>query len=329
MTNDKQPASCWHGIPVVVTGGAGFIGKHLVDQLLVLGASVTVLDDGSSGSLADVSVGVRLVEGSVADATVVQQTVDGAAAIFHLAAMASVPACQADPELCKRTNEVGTDVIASAAAKVGATMTFAGSCAVYGKEAKPPISEDATLSPVSVYAKSKLRAEQIIQKYVESGLRATSLRLFNVIGPGQRDNIAYAAVAANFAGQLLRGEPLRIDGDGRQTRDFVPVGFVVDTMLHVGMKPVQGAMNVGTGVPRDLLWLVSALEGIIGAQAAVHFGPPRVGDIQQSWADITRLRDVVGERICKSVDDDVIKSLRDLVAQRSRSRVINSEHLGT
>ena len=294
-----QQSELWSDVPVLVTGGAGFIGGHLVRGLLEAGACVRVLDDGSSGAIETIPPAVRFFRASVEDAAAVAEAVDGVRAVFHLAAMVSVPACQAEPQRCHAVNVRGSEIVARAARDVGAAVTFASSCAVYGS-ASPPIVESAPTKPKSAYAQSKLDAEACIEHLAEEGLCSTRLRLFNVIGPGQRSDTAYAAVGAAFARSMIEGAPLCIEGDGRQTRDFVPVDLVIDVMLRLGLQPANSTVNVGTGHPCDLIALIAMFEAASGRDAEVVHVAARPGDIRHSWANIDRLRSLLSDDLWSS-----------------------------
>ena len=290
----------WRGVPVLVTGGAGFIGRHLVQALIDAGASVRVLDDDSTGDFAKVPSSATCIHAGIEDGAAVLDAVAGVVAVFHLAAIVSVPQCQEDPDHCHAINVLASKTVAEAAHQAGATLTFASSCAVYGTATKPPIAESAMLSPESAYAQSKRDAELVIEQLAQQGMQHTCLRLFNVIGPGQRADSAYAAVAAAFARGIMEGAPLRVDGDGRQTRDFVPVKLVVETMLRVGLCPTNTAVNVGTGHPCDLLSLIAMLEQAADRSAKVTHAPPRDGDIKHSWANVDRLRAILPADVWQS-----------------------------
>ncbi|MDP7029559.1 MAG: NAD-dependent epimerase/dehydratase family protein [Phycisphaerales bacterium] len=278
----------WTRRTVLVTGGAGFIGTHLTRHLVRAGAAVRVLDDLSSGSRAGLPDDVSLHMGSVTDPDAVARAAEGADAVAHLAAMVSVPECQQAPEQCRSINVEGTRVVADAAAREGATLVLASSCAVYGDTTTPPCRETAPPAPASRYAQSKADAEQVVLSTL--GRAATCLRLFNVLGAGQRADVAYAAVAPIFAEALLAGRPLQVHGDGLQTRDLVPVGLAVEAMCRAAIAPTGGVVNVGTGTATSIAALITLLEAATGRTASVVHTDPRPADIRASWACTERLQ---------------------------------------
>ena len=272
----------------LVTGGAGFIGSHLVRRLLKEGIEVVVLDDLSSGG--SVPSEASLIQGCVTDQHAVREAMAGANTVFHLAAVVAVPECEQDPNKCERVNVLGTANVVERALGIGATIVFASSCAVYGEASQPPCVETSTPDPCSAYARSKLAGEQLVLRHPAS----TCLRLFNVIGAGQRPDVAYAAVAPIFAEKLLAGQPLPVHGDGQQTRDLVPVELVVEAMRLSSTPPTSRTLNVGTGRGTTLLSLIAMLEEVTGAVAELVHEPPRAADIPHSWADVNRLTDAFG-----------------------------------
>lgn len=291
----------------LVTGGAGFIGSHLVRRLLREGIEVVVLDDLSSGG--SVPDEANHIQGCVTDPHAVREAMAGANTVFHLAAVVSVPECEQDPNRCDHVNIQGTACIVEQARHVGATIVFASSCAVYGEAVQPPCSETRAPDPCSAYARSKLAGEQLVLRHPAS----TCLRLFNVIGAGQRPDIAYAAVAPIFAEKLLAGQPLPVHGDGQQTRDLVPVELVVEAMRLSSVPPTSRTLNVGTGRGTTLLSLIAMLEEVTGADAKLIHEPPRAADIPHSWADVSRLTDAFGLPGTHGDQDALTEAVRALV----------------
>jgi len=288
----RTEPEAWTHRTVLVTGGAGFIGSHVTRGLIERGAAVRVLDDLSSGTRANVPAAASLHVGSVCDPQAVAAAVAGVDAVMHLAAMVSVPECEQEPERCHRVNVEGTRLVADVAAREAATLVLASSCAVYGPNNAPPCSETDPIGPASHYASSKADAEQVVQAAL--GERGTCLRLFNVIGGGQRADVAYAAVAPIFAEALLAGRPLEVHGDGLQTRDLVPVGLAVEALCRAASSPTGGPINVGTGVATNLRSLITLLEAATGTAASITHTPPRSADIRNSWADTSRLESLLG-----------------------------------
>lgn len=300
---------------MLVTGGCGFIGTHLCRRLTAAGARVRILDDLSTGRRpADQA---SLIESSITDRGDVLRAARDCDTVFHLAAMVSVPACEAEPERCHETNVTGTDIVVQAAARARATLVFASSCAVYGPSCRVPCCETDHPAPGTRYASSKLAGEAIILSAVARGdLEATPLRFFNVFGPGQRTDVAYAAVVSLFSEAASMGTAITLDGDGTQTRDFVPVPLAVDALCRAAVKPAGEPVNVGTGCETSLLQLIAAIEAATGGQPLErHYGPPRPGDITRSVADtdmLTRRYGLPGAYASKAAME---QTLADLLKQ--------------
>ena len=272
---------------VCVTGGAGFIGSHLVDGLRRAGVTVVVLDDFSSGrmeNLAHHTDGVELVEGSIDDAAARRKALADCDLVMHLASRVSVAESVAEPALYHRVVAEGTrDMLESAVAAGAGRLVLAGSCSVYG-DAPPPIAETATPAPGSPYADAKLVAESHCRSFAEAGRIATICpRFFNVYGPRQRADSPYSGVIAIFAALAARGETPVIFGDGRQTRDFIHVADVVRGLMLAAMATHTGggeAVNFGTGRGTDLIELASVL-----GDAPPRFEAARPGEVRHSIAD--------------------------------------------
>lgn len=287
---------------VLVTGGAGFIGSHVVDRLLADGAAVVVLDDLSTGRRANLptGAGVTMVEGDVADPAAVERAIDGCAAVVHLAAVASVQRSVEDPLGTHRANLVGTLCVLEASKRHGVErIVYASSAAVYGDAAPLPVSEDAPLDPRTPYAIDKLAGEHYLRAYASSSdLSTVALRFFNVYGPRQRSDSPYSGVISLFVDRVAKGESVDIFGDGRQTRDFVAVADVVDAIvrsLHVSVPDRSVVANVGTGSGTDLLELLAAIAEVAGQDPQPpRFGPARTGDVRHSRADVARLPSLLG-----------------------------------
>jgi nucleoside-diphosphate-sugar epimerase len=279
----------------LVTGGAGFIGSHLVEALVRAGEKVRVLDDLSSGrreNLAAVAGKVELLEGSVADPAAVRRAVAGATRVFHLAARPSVAKSFEEPEQAHEVNATGTLHVVVEAAKAGAKrLIFAGSCAVYGDAGTGPVREEARLDPKSPYAAQKLLGESYCRQLCGAAeLHPVVLRFFNVYGPRQDPGSPYSGVISVFCEKMLRGVAPVIYGDGRQTRDFVGVDDVVQALTKAAGAGVErgATFNIASGRSRSVLELHAALAAAIGARVAPTFAKARVGDIVHSAADITR-----------------------------------------
>ncbi len=290
----------------LVTGGAGFIGSHLVSTILERGDSVRVLDNFATGKRKHIDLfkahapGDRLTvtEGDVRDAAIVAQLMNGVDYVLHLAAVVSVPLSMREPDLTNDVNVNGTLNILNAALKAGAQrVVLSSSCAVYGNNPQRPLSELSATQPMSPYAASKLIGEIYCQTYYRAyGLPTVCLRYFNIYGPRQDPNGDYAAVIPKFAHRLKAGQAPIIYGDGRQTRDFVFVGDVVRANLLACHQPqaIGQIINVASGQETSLLDLATGLNQLAPAPLAPQFAPPRDGDILHSCGDGTRARTLLG-----------------------------------
>jgi UDP-glucose 4-epimerase len=277
---------------VLVTGGAGFIGSHLVRRLVKDGAKVTVLDNLSSGSVRNLEgVDYRLIEADILDERVVKQAAQGTDHIFHLAAMVSVPKSVEDPIACYDVNLMGSLNVLRAANRAGARrVVLSSSCAVYGEQ-PGSIDETTPTRPMSPYAAAKWAMEVAGQIFNSAyKLPTVSLRYFNVYGPRQSPDSDYAAAIPTFIQALLNGQAPTIFGDGHQTRDFVFVDDVVRANLLAAETPgaVGGVFNVGGGHGVSVLDLVDRLNALIPGAPRAEFGPRRLGDIRFSQADLSR-----------------------------------------
>ncbi|MCG3210147.1 MAG: UDP-N-acetylglucosamine 4-epimerase [Anaerolineae bacterium] len=285
----------------LVTGGAGFIGSHLVEALVRRGDTVRVLDDFSTGqrqNLAAVAGDIELIEGSIEDEARVQQAAAGVELVFHLAAMVSVPQSMAQPRRAEQLNALGTLNVLTAAQKSGARrLVLSSTCAVYGDEPSMPKTEQSPLRPKSPYAVSKLTAEQYCQLFNESfGLPTAVLRYFNVFGPRQDPSSAYSGVISIFVDKLAQGATPKIFGDGEQTRDFVFVSDVVQANLAAAGTPAAAGQvfNIGTGRPVSINRLFASLAQLLGGPGTPDYQPPRPGDIVHSYADPSLAARVLG-----------------------------------
>ena len=276
---------------VLVTGGAGFIGSHLVEKLVSYGAHVTVLDNFSSGNLVNIKSVISSVNLLYADVRSTYSCLKAAMhqdVVFHLASFVSVPESIKHPELCSNINVNGTRNILEACVKNDVkTLVFSSSSAIYGNK-EGICSEDDTPNPQSPYAYSKWEAENLVREYTkQSGLQSAMLRYFNVHGPRQNPNGPYAAVVARFTNLLMNNQPLTIFGDGTQTRDFVPVAKIVEANLTIASMGNLNAevFNIGSGTSINLLQLVEQLKTQLNVpRADIQFEPARQGDINHSQA---------------------------------------------
>ncbi|KKQ33573.1 MAG: hypothetical protein US49_C0001G0253 [candidate division TM6 bacterium GW2011_GWF2_37_49] len=293
----EQLKNFYQGKQVLVTGGAGFIGSHLVEKLVSLEAKVTVLDNFSSGSISNLKNVLAQINLNYADVSipyVCAKATQGKDIVFHLAALVSVPQSLQFPEICHKINVFGTQNILDGCVNSNIkSFIFSSSCAVYGNKSNP-CKEDDEAMPLSPYAKSKLDAEQLCKKYASDfGLNAVSLRYFNVYGDRQKIDHEYAAVVAKFRHNLENKLPITIFGDGYQTRDFVHVSEVVDANLKIGAPDnLHGyVINVASGKSISILELIKKLEKEVGQKAVeITFQPARVGDITYSTANCEKLK---------------------------------------
>lgn len=283
----------------MVTGGAGFIGANLCRALVaeVAMGDVVALDDLSTGrreNLAPLAGQVELVEGSVLDSALLEDVLHGADAVVHLAARPSVPRSLEDPMASHQANATGTLAVLEAARHAGGPhVVVASSSSVYGANPELPKREDMATMPVSPYAASKLASEAYALAHSASfGLAVLALRFFNVFGPLQAAGHAYAAVVPAFVAAAIRGDPLPIQGDGRQTRDFTFVDSVAAVLTDAVRRRVSDPrpVNLAFGSRVSLLEVVAILEELLGVALARDHGDPRPGDVHDSRADPSRLR---------------------------------------
>lgn len=293
-----------------MTGGAGFIGGHLVEALIASGARVRVLDDLSSGSPANLPSGADFVRGSVVDESAVSDMARGCEFVFHLAAMVSVPASVSDPDECFLRNVVGTENVlrASATARVQG-FVHTSSAAVYGSQPSLPSREVDPIQCESPYAASKACGEHLVQSAARSGrVPAVSLRLFNVFGPRQDPRSAYAAVISAFVDAAAGRRAIQIDGTGHQTRDFVPVQEAVHAFLRAAPRAASlhgECFNVGRGRSISVIDLAAMVNRAAGSALPPQFRPPRPGDVAHSRACMERSRLLLGLEPVGDLEDAI------------------------
>jgi len=288
------------GGQALVTGGAGFVGSHVVAGLIAQGTRVRVLDNLSTGQELNLSDShVEFVAGDIRDPEVLSGAMQGVRWVFHQAAMVSVPASMDDPLGCYEVNLQGTLRVLWAAYQAGVQrVVVASSAAVYG-EASVPVEEESPKRPLSPYASSKLAMEQAAQLFTRAyGLPTVCLRYFNAYGPRQRPDSPYAAVIPAFIGAMLEGRPATIHGEGDQSRDFVYIGDVVRANLLAAERPeaTGGVFNIGSGVSVTILELAGFLQGLFPQAPAPIHGPSREGDIRFSKAVMDRAAQALGYR---------------------------------
>jgi len=290
----------------VVTGGAGFIGSHLVERLLRDHADgvVRVLDDFSSGSAANLpfaaAAGRRLqiVRGDIRQRGVVERATRGVRVVFHQAAMRSVPRSVKDPLGANANNVTGTLHVLEAARRARvARVVYASSSSVYGDRPDLPKREDQAPAPISPYAVSKAAGEQYAAVWTRLfGVETVGLRYFNVFGPRQDPKSEYAAVIPRFILWGLRGKPLEVHGDGAQSRDFTYIDNVVEANLLAARAASVGGevFNVGCGERVSLLEIIAKLETILGRRLTREHRPLRQGDVQHTLADVSKAKRLLG-----------------------------------
>jgi UDP-glucose 4-epimerase len=284
----------------LVTGGAGFIGSHLADRLLVDGFAVTVVDNFATGSRRHLPEGATLLEGDVRERAFVDDVFANERfdAVFHVAGQASIRLSFSDPEADLATNVLGTVNIVRACSDTGVQrLVHASSMTVYGEPERVPTPEDVACVPVSYYGVTKYAAERFVHvtgARSDVELAVTSLRMFNVFGPRQSIENPYQGVLAIFIGNVMRGEPITIHGDGEQTRDFVFIDDVVDAWMCVFDAPeAYGAVfNVGSGRETSVKELADSVLGAFGESRAtwdVCSEAAQLGDQRRAAADTTAI----------------------------------------
>jgi UDP-glucose 4-epimerase len=309
----------------LVTGGAGFIGSHLVDALLDRGHEVAICDDLSSGRLANVvpaiERGAALHQVDVCDATAVRRLLldTRPGVVFHLAAQVDVQRSVADPRHDARVNVGGTSNVLAAAAEAGAArLVFCSTGgALYGNAEVVPTPEDAPIAPLSPYGHSKFAAEEHCRRYARAGhLSTVCVRHANVYGPRQ-DVGAEGGVVAVFADRLLSGAAPVVYGDGGQTRDFVYVQDAVEAMLRAGAASIEGSWNVGSGRETTVVELLDELRDLIGGrEPATVWAPARGSEVRRSGLDASRLEAALGWRPATALAAGLRLTVESLAALR-------------
>ncbi|MFO0874599.1 MAG: NAD-dependent epimerase/dehydratase family protein [Phycisphaerales bacterium] len=311
-------ATTYEGRHACVTGGAGFIGSHLVEALVARGAEVSVVDDLSNGSVesfASVRSRVRFVEGSILDRAALDAAIAGCDVVFHEAALGSVPGSVDDPVRYVAVDATGTLEVLEACRRHGVRrVVYAGSSSAYGDAPESPKVETMAVDPLSPYAAAKLAGEHLVRSYAHCyGLEALTLRYFNVFGRRQRADSPYSAVIPRFADALRAGRRPVIFGTGEQTRDFVHVANVAWANLLAGAtsRPLRGgAVNIGGASGISLRDLLERMAAVLRLSPETDHRPPRAGDVMHSTASIAAAEATIGYRPVVSFDE----GLRDLLA---------------
>jgi UDP-glucose 4-epimerase len=297
---------------VLVTGGAGFIGSHLVEHFQGK-AEVRVLDNLRSGYRRNLDgFDVEFIEGSILDADAVKRAVEGVDYVFHLAALISVPESMAKPRECVDLNVTGLLNVLEAAANAGARkLVLASSAAIYGNNPTVPKVETMLPEPKSPYAITKLDGEYYNAMFTTEGrLETASMRFFNVFGPRQDPNSAYAAAVPIFIRKALAGEPLTIYGDGGQTRDFIYVKDIVAALVFAATTPgITGTFNVGYGASTTINDIARTIIAEAGSDSEIRYEAERAGDVRHSLASVERLSEA-GFRPVSNLREGLAATLR-------------------
>jgi UDP-glucose 4-epimerase len=302
----------------LVTGGAGFIGSHLVEALLAAGRPVRVFDDFSTGlraNLAPLRPAPEVVEGSLTDPEAVRRAVRDVGVVYHLGALASVARSVEDPLATHAACATGTLHVLEAARRAGVRrVVYAASSSAYGgASGEGGQRENLLPAALSPYAAAKLAGEHYLQAFAATyGLETVRLRFFNIFGPRQRADSPYSGVIALFTAAMSAGRAPVVHGDGRQSRDFTHVANAVQALRKAAEAPdVSGNVyNVGTGRSVTVLELIGALNRELGTELTPRFGPARAGDVRYSLADISRTRADLGYEPEVSFEEGLARTLR-------------------
>jgi nucleoside-diphosphate-sugar epimerase len=299
----------------LVTGGAGFIGSHLTEELARRGHAVRVADNLVTGNRRNLThiPGVEFLEGDLADQDFAANAVKGVDYVLHQAAIPSVPRSVTDPITSNRANiDASLNVLVAARDEGVKRVVYAGSSAAYGNTPTLPKREDMVPNPLSPYALQKLVAEQYCQMFTHLyGLETVTIRYFNVFGPRQDPGSPYSGVISLFATALLEGRQPTIYGDGEQTRDFTYVANVVDGVLRAceAKSAVGQVINVATGGRISLNELLRVMNGIVGTRVQAIFKEPRAGDVTDSQADISKAQALLGYQPIVSLEEGLTHTI--------------------
>jgi len=303
---------------VLVTGGGGFIGSHLVRGLLERGDRVRVLDNFSTGNRVNLAgLDVEIVEGELRSYERVHNAVRGSEVVYHLGALGSVPRSVQDPLTSSAVNVEGTlNVLLAARDESVRRVVFASSSSVYGAKRELPVGESLLADPISPYGVAKLAAERYCVSFsrVYESFETVVLRYFNVFGPRQSPFTQYAAMVPLFITAIAAGEPVTIYGDGEQSRDFTYVANVVDATLRAAHADGASGriFNVAAGTPASVNTVAETIGRILDKPVQSTFAPPRPGDIRDSWADVTAAKDVLGYEPSVDLDQGLHRTIEYL-----------------
>lgn len=287
---------------VLVTGGAGFIGSHIVQELLNRSHEIRILDNFSTGkweNIQDFLSNVEVIEGDIRDEALVARSMRGVEIVYHEAALPSVPRSIVDPVTSASVNVLGTTVVLKAAVDAGVRrLIYAASSSAYGNNPTAVKSEDLPPRPISPYAVAKLAGEYMLQAFANCyPIETVGIRYFNVFGERQDANSQYSGVIAKFCSMMLRGESPTINGDGSTSRDFTYVKNIVQANMLAAEAPsrVSGqVVNVACGGSVSLNQLVNELNSLLGTSLVPTYGPDRKGDVKHSCADIRLANELLG-----------------------------------
>jgi len=298
----------------LVTGGDGFVGRHLVSRLIEEDSKVVILDNFSSGSLNRAVKGAEVISGDIRDKKIVRKAVDQVDQIVHLAARINIPESIKDPKTTWGVNVDGTRNLLDEAKLSGVkTFVYASSCSVYGEAQYIPQDEKHPVAPISPYASSKLAAESLCtDPSLRGELNLTILRFFNIYGPGQKKG-PYAGVITNFLDNLRAARPIQIYGNGDQVRDFIFIEDVVESILKglmVSKKP-QSLLNIGSGQALSINQLASECQTVAGTQVPIQHVAARPGDIERSCANTNLMRQVLSFSPRISIGEGLKRTLND------------------
>jgi len=303
---------------VIVTGGAGFIGSHLIDALVEKGHEVTVLDNLTTGKLKNITHhiekgNITFIKGDIRNTKTLNKALKNADAVMHLAALISVEESIKKPLLYHQVNATGTLKLLKTAAKNKVKhIIFASSAAVYGEPKELPIKESHPPNPLSPYAATKIAAENYLKTYNHlHNITTTTLRIFNAYGPRQTNN-QYAGVITKFINNALAGKPLTIYGDGTQTRDFIYVKDTARAFIAALEAKRNGTYNIATGKPTTINQLAQLIKQLTKTNSPITYTKPREGDIKHSYADTTKAQQELGFKAKTTLKEGLKQTINKL-----------------